>query len=97
MVRHIFLWSIKEGHDAEAVFDELAALPERLPGILAWSIGKHQGDGTHSSTGTWQYGLTSDFETWEDLATYQDHPEHNAIVERVMGSYLDWAVVDYVL
>ena len=97
MVRHIFIWSVKDGHDGDAVFADLASLADKVPGLVNWTIGKHEGQDPHASTGTWQYGLTCDFETWDDLAAYQDHPEHNAIVDRVMASYLDWAVVDYVL
>lgn len=96
-VRHIFLWSVKEGHDGEAVLKKLAPLETEVPGLLSWSIGKHEGESPNSSTGKWQYGLTCDLESWEALDAYQNHPKHAAIVEEVLGSYEDWVVVDYAL
>jgi Stress responsive A/B Barrel Domain len=96
-VRHIFLWSVKEGHDGEAVLKKLASLETEVPGLLSWSIGKHQGQPPNSSTGTWQYGLTCDVESFEALEVYQSDPKHTAIVEEVLPSYEDWVVVDYVL
>ncbi|WP_368680776.1 Dabb family protein (plasmid) [Rhodococcus opacus] len=96
-VRHIFLWSVKEGHDGDSVLKKLAALETEVPGLLGWSIGKHEGENPNSSTGKWQYGLTCDVESWEALDAYQNHPTHNAIVQDVLDSYDDWLVVDYAL
>lgn len=96
-VRHIFLWSVKEGSDGDAVLAKLATLENVVPGLLDWSIGKHEGENPNSSAGKWQYGLTVDVESFEALDAYQNHPAHNAIVEEVAPSYDDWAVVDYVV
>lgn len=96
-VRHIFLWSVKEGHDGDGVLSNLSTLETTVPGLLQWSIGKHAGGTPNSSTGKWQYGLTCDVENFEALDAYQNHPAHAAIVEEVMNSYEDWVVIDYVL
>lgn len=96
-VRHIFLWSIKDGHDGDNVLTQLAALETEVPGLLGWSIGKHEGETPNASTGKWQYGLTVDVEDFEALDAYQNHPVHTSIVEAVMDAYQDWVVVDYVL
>src|SRR3954462_11904755 len=94
-VRHIFLWSVKTGADGAEVLRRLASLETEVPGLAGWSIGRHVGGWPNSSTGKWEYGLTCDFDSFEALAAYQDHPRHTAIVQDVMASYDDWLVVDY--
>ncbi len=94
-VRHIFLWSVKDGYDGDAVFRRLAQLEAGVPGLRGWTIGKHEGQHQNSSTGSWQYAITCDFDTFEDLAAYQTHPFHEAVVADVMGAYQDWVVLDY--
>jgi Stress responsive A/B Barrel Domain len=95
MIRHIFLWSIKDGHDGDSVLARLAELEHRVPGLRAFTIGEHEGESPNASAGTWQYALTCDFETFDDLDRYQRHPEHQRIIGEVEDAYRDWAVVDY--
>lgn len=97
MIRHVFLWSIKRGEDGEAVLAKLAELAHRVPGLSGFTIGKHEGPSPNASAGTWQYALTCDFDTFEELECYQNHPEHQQIVDEVAGSYLDWVVLDYTI
>jgi stress responsive alpha/beta barrel protein len=96
-VRHVFLWSIKDGYDGDDVLRKLASLNDVVPGLLGWSIGKHEGVQPNSSAGQWQYALTCDVSDFDALDAYQNHPVHLEIVEEVQDSYLDWLVVDYVL
>ncbi|HWI71023.1 MAG TPA: Dabb family protein [Baekduia sp.] len=97
MIRHIFLWSVKDGEDGDAVLARLAELEHRVPGLRGFTIGKHEGEQPNSSAGKWQYALTTDFDSFEQLDEYQNHPEHQKIVDEVMGAYDDWAVLDYTL
>lgn len=97
MIRHVFLWSVKDGEDGDAVLARLAELEHRVPGLRGFTIGKHEGESPNSSAGNWQYALTCDFDSFEDLDRYQKHPEHQQIVDEVMGTYLDWAVLDYTI
>jgi Stress responsive A/B Barrel Domain len=94
-VRHIFLWSVKEGLDGGEVLRKLASLETAIPGLEGWSIGKHQGEVPNSSAGKWEYGLTCDFDSFDALDSYQSHPRHVAIVDEVGGAYAEWLVVDY--
>jgi hypothetical protein len=68
-----------------------------VPGLLGWSIGKHEGDSPNASTGKWQYGLTVDVTDWHALNEYQSHPSHQAIINEIEDKYDDWVVVDYSL
>jgi Stress responsive A/B Barrel Domain len=96
-VRHIFLWSVKEGSDGDEVLRKLASLETEIPGLEGWSIGRHEGEVPNSSTGKWDYVLTCDFESFKALDDYQNHPRHTAIVEDLIETYDDWLVLDYVL
>jgi hypothetical protein len=96
-VRHIFLWSVKDGFDGDAVLSRLSELETGVPGLRGWSIGKHEGGTPNSSAGSWQYALTCDFDSFEDLDAYQSHPFHEGVVADVMDSCDAWAVIDYTL
>ncbi|MGB3373894.1 MAG: Dabb family protein [Microbacterium sp.] len=96
-VRHIFLWSVKDGYDGEAILQKLGTLKDLVPGLMGWSIGKHEGEIPNASTGKWQYGLTVDVADWEALDAYQSHPSHEAIIREIEDEYDDWVVVDYSL
>ena len=96
-VRHLFLWSVKNGHDGDAVLRRLAELETAVPGLRGWSIGKHEGQHPNASIGSWQYALTCDFESFDDLDAYQSHPFHDQVVADVRDSYQDWAVVNFVV
>jgi hypothetical protein len=95
VIRHIFLWSVKEGENGDAVLARLAEVEHRVPGLRGFTIGEHEGESPNASAGTWQYALTCDFDSFEELDRYQNHPEHQKIVDEVGGSYLDWVVLDY--
>jgi hypothetical protein len=97
MIRHIFLWSVKDDADGDAVLAALAALEHRIPGLRRFTIGRHEGESPNASSGTWQYALTCDFESFDELDRYQSHPEHKQIVDEVGDSYLDWLVLDYTI
>lgn len=97
MIRHVFIWNVNETSDGDAVFDDLAALGDAIPGIRNWSIGKQIPTDVVGSVGDWKYILMADFESQADLDAYQNHPAHTEVVDRVREHYKDMAVVDYEL
>ena len=101
MIRHIFLWKVAKNSDPLEVIRILNELPHRVPGIRSWSVGKHQG--TPGASGDiWDYGLTTDFDSMEDLQRYSDHPFHMEVVNRllpmleVVGMFIDVTNVGHV-
>lgn len=96
-VRHLFMWSVNPPERGQEVLDELASLADHIP-VKNWSIGKNVfaplGD---DRARHFEYALTCDFDTPEELDAYQNHPLHQEIVDRVMPLYGDWAVVDLTL
>ncbi|CAN7784011.1 Dabb family protein [Caballeronia sp. LjRoot34] len=96
MIRHIFLWNVVKGADPEEVVQILNELPRVIPGTRGWSIGKHEG-APGASGDLWDYGLTTDFDSFEDLERYSNHPAHTKAVERLLPMFAARAVCDYVL
>jgi hypothetical protein len=96
MIRHIFLWKVAKGADPKEVVRILNELPKKIPGIRGWSIGKHQG-APGASGDIWDYGLTTDFDSLDDLKRYSDHQFHMEVVERLLPMFSARAVCDYEL
>jgi hypothetical protein len=90
MIRHIVLMKarpgVSEAHIA-AIFADLAAIKEKLPGILAIHTGRSESP--EKIERGYMHGFTVDFTDWAALAAYQDHPDHKragaALVEASEG------------
>ena len=94
MIRHIFLYKVAPGADANEILRILNELPEKVPGIRTWTLGKHTGE-PGASGDLWDYGLVCDFDSFEALQTYSDHPFHMQVVERLTPMFAARAVCDY--
>ena len=75
MVKHIVVYTLKEGVEKTAAVEKIASLLEplvgRIPGLQWLEVCQtYQGDA--------DYALYSEFESQEALAAYQTHPEHLA-------------------
>jgi hypothetical protein len=92
MIRHIFLWKVAPGSDAEEIIRILNELPKEIPLIRGWEIGKHQGPRRYENT--WEYGMTVDFDSLDDYNAYSDHPLHKQIVPKIVPMFAARAVVD---
>ena len=91
MIRHVLTWTlIAEGAEGKnAAFTELSegfgALPALIPEIKMLQIGRD----IDETKGNWDVALIIDFATTDDLAAYQQHPEHvkvKDIVRRVTST-----------
>ncbi len=91
MITHIVLWKLHRIEDIPAVRAELESLPGRVPGIRSLAVGtppSPDGPMAHIS-------LYSEFDSWEDLRTYQQHPEHLKVVAFLKPLVAERAVSDY--
>lgn len=94
-IRHLFLWSVNDKSRAQEVFDQLASLKNVVGGLQNWGIGVNTFTASDNpGFRHFDYALTSDFDSAEDLQTYQEHPVHQEIVGKVFPLYGDWTVVD---
>ena len=80
MIRHIVLVRFRpEVAEAEiaAIFADLAAIKERLPGVLEVHSGRSESP--EKIERGYLHGFTVDFADWAALAAYQDHPDHRRV------------------
>jgi len=80
MIRHIVLLKARPGvTDAAigAIFADLAAIKDKLPGVLAIHSGRSMSP--EKIERGYMHGFTVDFTDWAALAAYQDHPDHRRV------------------
>jgi hypothetical protein len=80
MIRHIVLLKVRpEVTDAEisAIFADLAAIRDKLPGVLALHSGRSESP--EKIERGYLHGFTVDFTDWAALQAYQDHPDHKRV------------------
>ncbi len=85
MIKHIVLYTLKEGTDKEAAVKTVASVLEplvgKIPGLLKMEI-------RPAYHGGMDYALYSEFESREALANYAKHPLHVEAKEHFF-MYLD--------
>ncbi|MFZ4401412.1 MAG: Dabb family protein [Bacteroidales bacterium] len=82
MIRHIVLWKLKNSEkqeikalNEEKLKDELYALKKEIVQIKRLEIGINL-----NSDNEYDMSLLIDFDNYEDLMTYQNHPAHLKVV-----------------
>jgi hypothetical protein len=99
MIRHVVSWKLSARDDAgkSAAFAEIAealgALPALIPEIQALRVAQNQ---AYFDT-NWDVVLVADYNTLDDLAAYQVHPEHVRAAAVVRSHTSDRAAVDFEL
>jgi len=91
MVRHIVMWNLRDKHDAPTLKTRLEALNGKIPGLIQVQVGI---DFLHSEQSA-DLVLIADLENRQALDTYQQHPEHQAVVPLVKAAALSRSVVDF--
>ncbi|MDX3899329.1 MAG: Dabb family protein [Sphingobium sp.] len=79
MIRHILLFSLKEGatsEDRQAMLDELSGFPRLFPQIQNWQMGEN----SSSRDDMYEYGVTMEFSEREYLNRYLTSDEHERFV-----------------
>lgn len=94
MIRHVFLYKVAPGADAEKTAEILNGLPAKVPGIRSWTLGRHQSP-PGAPAGRWDYGLVCDFDSSADLETYNKHPSHMEAVKALLPMLAGHAVCDF--
>lgn len=87
MIRHIVLIRFKpEISDAEiaAIFDELYAIKDKLPGVLSITSGKSESP--EQMERGYMHGFVVDFVDWDALQAYQDHPDHKLLGGKLVAN-----------
>ncbi len=69
----------------QAVLDGLATMPQKIDFIRRYEFGRDLG----VMEGNPQVALVADFDSVEDWRAYQSHPDHQELVETVIGPILE--------
>ncbi len=100
MIKHIVMFKLKDsaegGSKAENIQRlklKLEALEEIIDEIKFFEVGINIGN----SNSTYDLVLFSEFDTKEDLYSYQKHPEHLKVVDFVGKACENRVVVDYTI
>ena len=86
MIRHIVLIRFRPDVTEPAItalFAELAAIQRQLPGCLAIASGRSASP--EALERGHMHGFTIDFASWDALAAYQVHPDHQALGAKLVG------------
>ncbi|MDQ2064957.1 Dabb family protein [Xinfangfangia sp. CPCC 101601] len=87
MIRHIVLVKFRpEMTEAEiaALFADLGKITQKLSGALDIRAGKSESP--EQIERGYLHGFTIDFEDWQALSAYQDHPDHRRLGARLVAS-----------
>jgi hypothetical protein len=80
MIRHIVLIKFKPSVSETAIaaiFADLHAIKNILPGVLSITSGKSESP--EQIERGFMHGFVADFASWEALQAYQDHPDHSRV------------------
>ncbi|WP_166880589.1 Dabb family protein [Salinibacterium sp. ZJ450] len=94
-IRHLFLWNVKAEHDPEWVLDKMSELTLLVPRLIAWSIGKDMGDTDEAKSGSFDYAMTIDVESLDDLNDYLNHPEQLTLIDEVHHAVAESTWIDF--
>ena len=90
MVKHIVMWRMAESEDKAQRAKDIKENLEALKGKIDVLVNFNDTDAASDVV------LVSEFETKEDLNTYQNHPEHKAVGATYVRPYVaERRVCDY--
>lgn len=97
MVKHVVMWKLSAATpeertaQAEEIRGALEALRGRIPGMLSLEVGLSPRGSEEES----DVVLITTHESWEALAAYQSHPEHQRVVPIIGRLRKERRVVDF--
>jgi len=98
MIKHIVMWKLKDEHNGmtkDELILEMSIRLSELKNKIKEVVDLHVGiNGIHFDKNS-DLVLTSDFNSFDDLATYAVHPDHVKVGEFIKNIVLDRACVDY--
>jgi hypothetical protein len=97
MIRHVVLFTFVDGVTSAQV-DGLATGLDSLPGEIPEIVTYRHGRDLGLSETNFDYAVTADFASEEDLAIYRSHPVHvRLIADHIEGNVADRAAVQFLI
>jgi hypothetical protein len=87
MMRHVVMFRWKEGVEpahAAATAGALRRLPALIPQIVEYACGTDLG----VAPTNFDFAVSARFASLDDYITYRDHPEHQAVVQSMIGPFV---------
>ncbi len=98
MIKHIVMWRFEEKAEGEEksvniqkARQMLGSLLGEIPEIEFLQVGINE----NPSAAAYDLVLVTEFESWEALSWYQEHPAHKKVAAFIKSVVADRAVVDY--
>lgn len=97
MIRHIVMWNVRgdtameKQHSIGMVREKFHSLRGRIPGLARLEIGADASGVDYAC----DVVLYSEFETWESLRAYAEHPLHLQVRDELVGVRIERHQVDY--
>ncbi|MFY9607484.1 MAG: Dabb family protein [Blastocatellia bacterium] len=94
MIKHIVFLKFKPEAGAaqrQEVIEELRALPKQIDVIREYEVGED----VLRSARSWDAALIGTYDSLEALKTYNDHPAHVAVVQKIRAISEGVASVDF--
>ena len=89
MIRHIVLirFKLETAEDQiTEIYEGLLALTDKLSGANNFTGGRSESP--EQIERGYKHGFVIDFDSWADLRTYADHPEHRALSARLVDNVI---------
>jgi hypothetical protein len=97
MFRHVVMFRWNEGVDDTHVA-ELGRGLDELGRTMAGVVAYHHGPDAGVNQSNFDYVVVGDFAGVDDYIAYRDHPEHQALIARLIAGYVaDRSAVQYEL
>ncbi|MEC7964819.1 MAG: Dabb family protein [Pseudomonadota bacterium] len=87
MIRHIVLINFRaevSEQEISQMFSALPVLQDFLPGMGAITAGRS--DSPEQMERGYMHGFVVDFDSWQSLQAYQDHPKHQALGAKLVAA-----------
>ncbi len=98
MIKHIVMWKLKDtaegapkAENAKKMKEMLLALPPVIPQIISLEVGINENGGEYDAV------LVTEFASYEDLKTYDQHPAHQQVRAFVGSVAAGRAAVDFTI
>ena len=97
MIKHVVMWTVKDTDAASRKdnVEQLKAMLDGLVGTIPEVLSVETGINELEGNGAMDVVLICSFDTWEDLDSYQKHPEHLKVAEFVKQIRVERRAVDY--
>jgi antibiotic biosynthesis monooxygenase (ABM) superfamily enzyme len=93
MITHVVMFKLAQPDPATAteIRDRLMALPAKIPQIKGYEVGVNVVEADRN----YDVVLVSRFDNLDDLAAYNDHPDHQEVVAFIRSVISGSVAVDY--